>query len=133
MSSGEHAIRNLIATWNRATAAGDVKPLLNLMAEDVVFLTPGNPPLRGRDAFVTAFQATLGRFRIDPKSEVQEIQVSGDLAYCWTHITVELTPVNGGSPARRSGYTLTILRKHPGGDWFITRDANMLTADPAAP
>ena len=105
MSGDERAIRNLIAAWNRATAAGDVMPLEDLMAEDVVFLTPGNPPLRGRKAFVAAFQSTLGRFRIDPKSEVREIQVSGDLAYCWTHITVELTPVNGGSHARRSGPT----------------------------
>ena len=129
MSGDEQAIRELIATWNRAASAGDAGPLVNLMAEDVVFLTPGQPPMRGRDGFVAAFQAALKRFRIDPVSEVQEIQVAGDLAYCWTHITVTMTPINGGATARRSGYTLTILRKRAGGAWVIARDANMLTAD----
>jgi len=128
MSGDEQAIRELIATWNRETAAGDAAPLVNLMAEDVVFLTPGRPPMRGRDAFVTAFQAALKRFRIDPVSEVQEIQIADDLAYCWTHLTVTMTPINGGAAARRSGYTLTILRKQAGA-WVIARDANMLTAD----
>ena len=32
---------------------------------------------------------------------------------------------------RRSGYTLTILRKNSAGSWVVTRDANMLTAEPS--
>ena len=128
MSADEKAIRELIVTWNRATSAGDAEPLKKLIAADVVFLTPGQPPMRGRAGFVAAFQAVLKRFRIDPVSEVQEIQIAGDLAYCWTHITVTMTPINGGAAARRSGHTLTILRKKAGA-WVIARDANMLTAD----
>jgi len=128
MSDDELAIRELIANWNRATSVGDAAPLMKLMAEDVVFLTPGHPPMRGRDGFQAAFQAALKRFRIDPVSEVQEIQIAGDLAYCWTYITVTMTPINGGAAARRSGDTLTILRKQAGGAWMIARDANMLTA-----
>jgi len=128
MSGDEQAIRELIATWNRATSAGDAAPLTKLMAEGVVFLTPGQPPMLGRDGFVAAFQAALKRFRIDPVSQVQEIQIAGDLAYCWTHITVTMTPINGGAAARRSGHALTILRKQAG-SWVIARDANMLTAD----
>ena len=27
--------------------------------------------------------------------EVQELQVSGDLAYCWTALTVRMTPLSG--------------------------------------
>ena len=37
-------IRELINTWLRATAAGDLQTVLGLMAEDVVFLLPGQPP-----------------------------------------------------------------------------------------
>jgi len=132
MTPDEQAIRDLIAAWNRATAAGDAGPLLGLMAEDVVFLTPGQPPMRGREAFMAGFQAALKRFRISPESEVQELQVMGDWAYCWTHIAVTMTPINGGAAARRSGNTLTILRKQSDGRWVIFRDANMLTADARA-
>src|SRR5258708_32002042 len=72
----ERAIRELIATWLRASAAGDTEQVLRLMADDVVFLTPGHPPMRGKAAFA-AGQAALKQFRIDATSEVQEIRVFG--------------------------------------------------------
>lgn len=40
MRDDKQLIRDLIATWQRATAAGDLPQLLSLMAEDVVFLLP---------------------------------------------------------------------------------------------
>jgi ketosteroid isomerase-like protein len=40
-----------------------------------------------------------------------------------------MTPSGGGTPMRRSGYTLTILRKEPDGRWVLARDANLLTPD----
>ncbi len=59
----------------------------------------------------------------------QEIKALGDWAWMRTHLTVTITPPNG-SPMRRSGYTLTILRKNPNGSWVIARDANLLTPEP---
>jgi ketosteroid isomerase-like protein len=41
MSNDELEIRNLIDTWCQATEAGDVDALTPLMADDMVFLTPG--------------------------------------------------------------------------------------------
>ena len=126
MSNDEQAIRDLLAEWNRATVAGDVPAVLRLMTEDVVFLTPGNPPMRGRDAFASAMQGAAGRFQIDSKTEVQEVQIAGDIAYCWTQIAVSMTPTGGGAAMHRSGYTLTIFRKQPDGAWLLARDANLL-------
>jgi uncharacterized protein (TIGR02246 family) len=37
----EQAIRELVQTWLRASAAGDLDQVLALMSDDVVFLTPG--------------------------------------------------------------------------------------------
>ena len=51
MSTDEQAIRNLVEQWHRATAAGDVDTVLRLMAEDVVFLMAGKPPMKGRSTF----------------------------------------------------------------------------------
>jgi uncharacterized protein (TIGR02246 family) len=99
------------------------------MAEDVVFLIAGQPPMRGRDAFAAAFQAGIGKVRIEPKSTIQEIEVAGNFAYCWNHLKVEITPLQGGLPMRRSGYTLTVLRKEPDGRWVVFRDANMLAPE----
>ena len=130
MQNDEQAIRDLIASWMNATVDGDLSRILPLMAQDVVFLIAGQTPMRGRDAFAAAFQSGLGKVRIEPKSTIQEIQVAGNLAYCWNHLQVVITPLSGGSPMRRSGYTLTVLRIEPDGRWVVFRDANMLTPEP---
>src|SRR5437879_13061389 len=48
MQDDEQAIRQLVATWLSASKAGDTEKVLSLMADDVVFLVPGQPPMRGR-------------------------------------------------------------------------------------
>jgi hypothetical protein len=40
-------IRALTATWKSATAAGEFEKIRPLMADDVVFLLPGQAPMRG--------------------------------------------------------------------------------------
>jgi ketosteroid isomerase-like protein len=39
----DQSIRDLVAPWHSATAAGDVNTILGLMAEEVVFLVAGKP------------------------------------------------------------------------------------------
>ena len=114
----------------RATSDGDLPKVLSLMAEDVVFLVAGQPPMRGKDAFASAFRAGLNHVRIDGTSDIQEVQIVGDWAYCWNHLSIQITPLHSGSPQRRSGYTLSIFRKNSEGAWLLARDANMLTLEP---
>jgi len=126
VSSDEQQIRDLVATWLRASAADDLDTVLGLMAKDVVFLLPGQSPMRGREAFAAASRAMRGKFRLEAVSDIQEIQISGNLAYCWNHLDVTVTPLPNGTPKRRSGNTLTVLRKESAGNWVVIRDANML-------
>ena len=56
VQNDEKEIRDLVATWMAATKAGDVETVLNLMAEDVVFLVPGQPIMRKAD-FAAAARA----------------------------------------------------------------------------
>ena len=121
-------IREVIATWMRATAEGDLERVLSLMAEDVVFLLPGQPPMRGRDAFAAASRSALGQFRIEGKPDIQEIGIAGDYAFCWNYLSVTMTPLQGGSSKQRAGHILSVFRKEPDGRWVLFRDANMLTA-----
>jgi uncharacterized protein (TIGR02246 family) len=121
-------IREVIAAWMRAMAEGDLESVLSLMAEDVVFLLPGQPPMRGRDAFAAFSRPAFGHVRIEGKPDIQEIHIAGDYAFCWNHLSVTVTPLQGGSPKQRAGDILSILRKEPDGRWVLFRDANMLTA-----
>ena len=120
----EQAIRDLIATWMRASAEGDTATVLSLMAEDVVFLVPGHPPMQGKQAFAASQQALKG-MKIEGKSDIREVRVMGDWAWCWTAIAVTITPDGGGKPMRRAGHTLSVLQKREG-RWLMLRDANML-------
>jgi len=126
MNADEQAIRTLVAEWHRATAAGDVESVLRLMADDVVFLVAGQPPMRGRRTFEKGLRGLLAAHRIASSAEVQEIEISGDLAYCWSILNVEITPASGGSKVVRSGSALSILRKQSTGAWVVVRDANLL-------
>jgi uncharacterized protein (TIGR02246 family) len=125
----EQQIRDLIATWLRVSAEGEISQILPLMTEDVVFLVAGQPPMRGRDAFAASFAGWQGKFRLETNCEIQEIQVSGNLAYSWTRLSVTMTPIDSGPANRRSGYTLTVLRKNADGNWQIFRDANLLAPE----
>jgi len=131
MTDDERSIRVLLDTWHRATAAGDVEAVLPLMAEDVVFLTPGQPPMRGRQGFGTGLRRLLESHRIVSSGEIQELEVIGDRAWCWSRLTVAITPNAGGSPVRRSGSALSVLRREPGGRWVLFRDANLLAPESA--
>jgi len=129
MKSDEQAIRDLIVEWHSATKAGDVSRILPLMAEDVVFLVAGHPPMQGKDAFATAFNMGMQHIRIESEATIQEIQIAANFAYTCTHLQVAMTPLQGGAPLRRSGYTLTVFRKEPDGRWLLCRDANLLITE----
>jgi uncharacterized protein (TIGR02246 family) len=124
MSDDVRAIRDLVATWMAASQAGDVETVLGLMADDVVFMLPGREPF-GKQAFAAASQS-MKNVRFEGTCDIREIAVLGDWAYLRNYLTVTVTPP-GGEPVRRSGYTLTILRKQPSGKWVLARDANLLT------
>ena len=126
MHDDEQAIRQLVADWLEASKAGDTEQVLQLMAEDVVFLQVGQPPMRGRAAFASA-QAGLKPFNLDATSEIQEIKVFGEWAYCWNKLSIVITPRDGGAAIERAGHILSVLRKSTG-HWVIYRDANLLTA-----
>ncbi len=130
MQDDEEAIRQLVATWMSASEAGDTEKVLSLMAEDVIFLVEGQPPMRGKAAFA-AGQSALQRFRLEAYSEIQEVKViGGEWAYLRTALTVVITPKDGGAPIRRAGDTLSILQKQDG-QWLLVRDASMLAVVPS--
>jgi uncharacterized protein (TIGR02246 family) len=121
----ENAIRALIAAWLTETRAGNVEAVLELMAPDAVFLVAGQPPLVGRDAFAARLRTVLNDNAIDSTSIVDEVAVSGDLAYSRSRLEVTIISKHGQTPMRRSGHTLSVFRKE-GGQWRLIRDANML-------
>ena len=122
MTEDQRAIRDLVSTWIAASRAGDLNTVLGLMSDDMVFMVPGSS--LGKAEFKAASEGMKG-MDFDAVSEILEIQVMGNHAWCRTHLKVTMTPPNGNT-VRRSGNTLSILRKEPGGKWVLARDANLV-------
>jgi uncharacterized protein (TIGR02246 family) len=124
MSEDERAIRALIDTWMAAAKEGDVRTVLDLMTDDVVFMVPGREPF-GKQEFA-AMARSQQELRIDGKADIRELQVLGDWAFARNFLKVGMQ-VPGSNSVERSGYTLSIYRK-ANGRWRLARDANLLTS-----
>lgn len=124
MNEDEKAVRALVDTWMSASKAGDIEAVLGLMADDVIFMTPGRKPF-GKAEFAEQSRG-MKDVRIEGTSEIRELEIHGDWAWLRNFIEIEVTPPNG-EPMRRAGWTLTILRKEADGKWRLARDANLVT------
>ena len=122
----EKAIRQLVTSWIEASTKGDLKTLLNLMTDDVIFLTPGQEPF-GKEKFKELSQA-MKQIKIEGTSEIKEIKIMSDWAYTRNYLKIK-TIDPSGLVVNRSGYTLTIFHKGPDSQWRIARDANLLSAE----
>ncbi len=124
MTEDERAIRELVALWMEASKAGDLDTILSLMADDVIFMVPGREPF-GKEAFAAESQGMKG-LDIEGTSDIEEVKVFGDWAYLRNRLTITIAPSGGQAMLRRTGHTLSILRKEKDGRWLLVRDANLL-------
>jgi len=123
----ERSIREVVDRWMKASAHNDLDTVLGLMTDDVVFSVAGQEPF-GKEAFAANSRA-MGDARVDGTSDIVELQVNGDWAFLRNHLRIAVIGPDGRIGHRRSGYTLTLLRKGDDGQWRIMRDANLLTPD----
>ena len=126
MGPDERAIREVHSTWIDAVNAGDLDRLLGLMADDAVFLNPGQAPF-GRDGFSPGFSAAHQQARINCVSELEDVVVVGEVAYTRAQDSLSVTPRAGGESMRLAGHRLTVYRKQPDGRWLLARDAHTLS------
>lgn len=91
MTEDEGAIRQLVATWVTASQAGDTQTVLDLMADDVLFLVPGQKPF-GKETS-KAVSEKLKKFRVLITSDIQELEGTGNWAWLRNYLALEMTPL----------------------------------------
>src|ERR1041385_4642134 len=89
----ERAIRELVKTWLAASEKGDLTTMLNLLADDVIFMVPGKEPF-GRETFAQNFKQ-LKDTKIKTSSNIQEIKILGDWAWMRNFLRVTFTSSSG--------------------------------------
>jgi uncharacterized protein (TIGR02246 family) len=126
MGADERQIREVHSTWIDAVNAGDLTRLLTLVADDVMFLNPGQAPF-GRVEFSANFSAAQRQVRINCVSELEEVVVASEVAYTRSGDTLSVTPHGGKEATQLAGHRLTVYRKQPDGRWLLARDAHTLS------
>ena len=119
-------IRAVFKSWYRAMQEGDVATLLSLVTPDVIVKGPASPPVVGKSALEQALSTFLDAYSETVDYEVQEIEVSDELAFARLAESATMLPRSGDSPSSVSGMHLTILRRQPDGAWLIARDISSL-------
>jgi uncharacterized protein (TIGR02246 family) len=118
-------IRDLVATWAAASGSGDLEAIKSLMDEDILFLTAGGAEPFGRDTFIQHFNNNVKQMNLNVRADVREVEVRDDLAFARTWLDIRIT-LPSGEPVTRTGYTLSVYRRRPGGPWKLWRDANLV-------
>jgi uncharacterized protein (TIGR02246 family) len=126
MSPDERQIREVHSSWIDAVNGGDLARLLTLVADDVVFLNPGQEP-SDRAGFSANFSAAHLQVRIRCTSELEEVVVAGEVAYTRSRDALSVTPRAGGEATRLAGHRITVYRKQLDGRWLLARDAHTLS------
>jgi uncharacterized protein (TIGR02246 family) len=119
----KQAIREAVDSWLAASKKGDLATMLDLLADDVLFIVPGKEPF-GKQAFAAANREQMKGVEMEATIDVKEIEVAGDWA--WMRSFLEITFTHEGKAAKHSGHILTIWQKQPDQRWVIKRDANFV-------
>lgn len=121
----EQAIRESVETWLAASKRGDVSTMLDLLADDVIFIVAGKEPF-GKEAF-SAPQKQMKDVEMNASIDIKEIEVAGPWA--WMRSFLEMTMTRDGKATKHAGHILTIWQKNAEGRWVIKRDANFVRPD----
>jgi uncharacterized protein (TIGR02246 family) len=122
MSEDERQIRHVIETWMEKSKAGDTAAVLELMTDDVVFLTAGRT--FGKEEFAKGMESMKG-MTFEGSSDIQEIEIAEDWAFVRSELTVKVTTPDG-KETTRTGPALSIFRRSVDRNWQLARDANLL-------
>ena len=87
---------------------------------------PGAPAIKGTGALEQALTAFLAEHSETVNYEINEIEISGPLAFARISESANILPKSGADGFSVDGMHLTILRRQSGGEWLLARDISSL-------
>jgi len=131
----EKNIRAVEFDMAKSVAAKDAAAFSGHYTTDAIFMTPGEPSSKGRDAIRAAMTGMFAdpNLKLDFSADRVEIADSGDLAA--THGTYTLSATNPATkkPITDKGSYVTVFRKQADGTWLAVLDINTSEVPSAAP
>lgn len=116
--SAKSAFEGLVRAFNSRNAA----TVMALFAPDAILSYPGNPD-SGYDAIRQVFEKNYSAPDIQGSysADIQEVQVSGDLAFVRAVWSADLVQISTGRTLKTQDKDLEIWRCQPDGSWKLYR------------
>jgi uncharacterized protein (TIGR02246 family) len=119
--SAEKQIQSLFAAWADAVRRLDAGAVASLVTEDAEFWSQGAAPLVGQAMVETTMTSFFERFELDQQFEMQELVVSGDLAFVRGLEHNRLVARTGGEPQEVLQRAFSVIRRESDGHWRFAR------------
>ena len=110
----------------------DVPKVLDLYAENSVFMPPNEPIIRGKDALKNFYDALFVKGATNLRMEIAEVSGHGPIAYQSGTYEMNLEPATG-APGRDRGKYLFVVRKMGAGWRYQYTMWNSDLPPPSAP
>lgn len=112
-------VRQAFDAWIAAYNRGQLAPLQNHYDSDIVLLPDGRPTFRGWPQIEEFFAPTFEKFKYELTTQIERIEISGNLAVVHGTIMANATPINGTVRHNTRLRYLTVLRRQSEGSWRV--------------
>lgn len=111
-----------LQAYEKALVSSDVDAVMQVYADDGVFLPQHSQPAIGRTAIRAAYEAVFRAIKLDIKFTIAEVQeVGGGWAFARTSSAGTTTIQANGAKVKEANSELFLLRRQAGGNWLISR------------
>ena len=131
----EKSVNDVEKGMRKAANDKDAAAFASNFVEDAVMMTPGQPPMKGREAILAGMKQLLSdpNFRIDFASDRMEVADSGDMAAARGSYALTVTDPATGKAINDKGSYVTVFRKQKAGAWKAVLDCDVSEVPPPPP
>jgi ketosteroid isomerase-like protein len=117
------AVESATTAFHQALQTNDSARVLAYVADDVLMMPPGEPPVRGKEAMRAWYAAFLSQYQTsDLVLSNREVILGAGWATELGAYEWHLTPVTGGAPMVDHGHYMQVWTRLPSGEWRFARE-----------
>ena len=126
------AVDSATTAFHQALRTNDLETFMSYVAEDVFFMPPGEPPIRGRDAVRQWMTGFLAQYRTSSLTLAdREVLVGGGWAVELGTFVWALQPTAGGSAVVDRGNYMQVWKLQSDKTWRFAREVYNSSVPPA--
>lgn len=107
--------------WIEVINKGEIDAYTKLLAENAVWIPPGQQPIIGKNAFKQWLAPFFEKYSYRFSISEEQIKVAGAWAFERAKFTSVMTPQRGGEPMKHSGTFTVLWKQGHDNNWYIDR------------